>query len=268
MIHNDPPDTSARYIVPALERGLKVLQLYDRGRVELTPPEIAKALQLPRTTVFRITQTLENLGFLERHGTAFRLGPAVLRLGFEYLASLELTEHARPILERLRDETNCSAQLVIRDGREVVVALKAASASMFASNVHVGTRFPGHGTILGRMLLCELPHADLARLFGDGALPEAGAHAPRTLADLERLLDEDRRRGYAVSEGFFERGISAVAAPVRDQSGRIVAAVSVTLQRQNLEPRELRDRLVEQVTGAAAAISARLDYRTAEDVAA
>jgi DNA-binding IclR family transcriptional regulator len=256
-----------RYVVPALERGLKVLQLFDRNHVELGPPEIAKALRLPRTTVFRLTQTLEALGFLERHGTAFRLGPAVLRLGFEYLASLELTELARPIVERLRDETNCASQLMIRDAREVVVVLKAASASMFASNVNVGTRFPAHATILGRVLLCEVPDEELARLFPEKQLKSFATSTPKTLPELKALLAEDRRRGYAISEGFFERGISAIAAPVRDQSGRIVAAVSLTLQRQSLEPKELREKLIEQVRTAAAEVSERLNYRPKEEAA-
>jgi DNA-binding IclR family transcriptional regulator len=256
-----------RYIVPALERGLKVLELFDRQHVELGPPEIAKALKLPRTTVFRLTQTLEGLGFLERNGTAFRLGPAVLRLGFEYLASLELTELARPVIERLRDETNCASQLVIRDGREVVVVLKAPSASMFASNVNIGSRFPAHATILGRTLLCELADDELARLYPERSLKSYSQSTPKSTADLRELLAEDRRRGYLMSEGFFERGICALAAPVRDQSGRIVAAVSLTLQRQSLEPRDLRDRLIDQVRAAAAQISQRLDYRPEKEAA-
>jgi DNA-binding IclR family transcriptional regulator len=252
---------ATRYVVPALERGLKVLQLFDRGRVELAPPEIAKALDLPRTTVFRITQTLETLGFLERNGGTFRLGPAVLRLGFEYLASLEVTEIARPVIERLRDQTNCASQLVIRDARDVVVALKAASQSMFASNVSVGTRFPAHATILGRALLCEQSDEDLARLFPERTLKSYSESTPKTVAELRSLLAEDRKRGYVVSEGFFERGISAIAAPVHDQHGRIVAAVSVTLQRATLEPADLRERLIAQVLAAAAEVSHRLNYR-------
>jgi DNA-binding IclR family transcriptional regulator len=259
---------ATRYVVPALERGLKVLQLFDRGRVELAPPEIAKALDLPRTTVFRITQTLEILGFLERHGGTFRLGPAVLRLGFEYLASLEVTEIARPVIERLRDATNCASQLVIRDGREVVVALKAASQSMFASNVNIGTRFPAHATILGRALLCEHSEQELAALFPERTLTSYSQNTPKTAADLKALLAEDRKRGYVLSEGFFERGISAIAAPVRDQHGRIVAAVSITLQRASLEPPELRDRLAGQVLAAAAEVSHRLNYRPAGSQAA
>jgi DNA-binding IclR family transcriptional regulator len=260
-------DAPRKYLTPALERGLRLLQLFDRERVELAAPEIARALELPRATVFRLIQTLENLGFLERQGTSFRLGPAVLRLGFEYLASLELSEIARPVIERLREDSGCAAQLVIRDAREVVVVLKASSPSMFASNVNVGTRFPAHATILGRTLLCELNEKELARLFPESRLKAFSTATPKTLAELKKLLTEDRRRGYLVSEGFFERGISAIAAPVRDQHGAIVAAVSVTVQKPSLDPREHREQLIGQVVKAAAEVSHRLNYRP-EKVAA
>ena len=126
-----------RYNVPGLERGLRMLQLFDRNHKLLTAAEMARALAIPRSTAFRLAQTLEFLGFLERDGDRYRVGPAVLRLGFEYIASLEVTELARPLIERLRDATDLSAQLVIRDGREVVVVLKASPSSTFASNVTV-----------------------------------------------------------------------------------------------------------------------------------
>jgi DNA-binding IclR family transcriptional regulator len=256
-----------RYNVPGLERGLRLLQLFDRARKLLTAAEMARALEIPRSTAFRLAQTLEFLGFLEREGDRYGVGPAVLRLGFEYIASLEVTELARPLIERLRDETELSAQLVIRDGREVVVVLKASPAATFTSNVTVGTRLPAHATILGRALLTDANDATLRTLYPESALPQSSPRSPRTLADLKRLLNEDRRNGYALSESFFEQGISAVAAPVRDGSGRIVAAISVTAQRSTLEPKELRERLVAQVMGAAAELSHQLNYRPAQAAA-
>ncbi len=256
-----------RYNVPGLERGLRILQLYDRTHRVLSGAAMARALGIPRTTAFRLAQTLERLGFLEREGDGFRIGPAVMRLGFEYIASLEISDLARPVLERLRDEAGFSSQLVIRDGRDVVVVMRATSQSMFASNVSVGTRFPAHATILGRMLLCEHDDEALAALFPERALESYSQTTPRTIADLRAVLKEDRARGYALSESFFERGISAIAAPVRDESARIVAAISITAQRPTLEPKELRERLVRQVRAAAAELSHKLNYRPAEQAA-
>lgn len=258
------PEAGNRYLVPALERGLRLLQLFDRRRVEIGPPEIARELGLPRSTVFRLLQTLEHLGCVERaESGAYRLGSGVLRLGFEYLASLEVTDVARGVVERLRDDSGCSAQLVIRDGRDVVIVLRAAGPGTFASNVSVGTRLPAHATILGRTLLCCLTDAALARLYPEALLPEVSARSPRTLAELRKLLREDQARGYTLSESFFEQGISAIAAPVRDHAGNVVAAVSLTVQKPNLEPKEFRERLVQLVLAAAGDISDRLNYRPA-----
>jgi len=256
-----------RYNVPGLERGLRMLQLFDRSRKVLSAAEMARALQIPRSTAFRIAQTLEHLGFLVRENEAYRVGPAVLRLGFEYIASLEFSELARPIVERLRDDTGFSAQLVIRDGRDVVVVLKAAAQSAFASNVNVGTRMPAHATILGRVLLTGTDDRALAALYPAASLPKVSAKSPRTLAELKRLVNEDRARGFAVSESFFEQGISAVAAPVRDGTGHVVAAISITAQRPTLDPAELRERLVKQVLHAARDLSHQLNYRPAEAAA-
>jgi DNA-binding IclR family transcriptional regulator len=259
--------TTPRYNVPGLERGLRILQLFDRSRKVLGAAEMARALQIPRSTAFRIAQTLEHLGFLVRENDAYRVGPAVLRIGFEYIASLEFTELARPLVERLRDESGFSAQLVIRDGQEVVVVLKAMAQTTFSSNVNVGTRMPAHATILGRVLLADADDRSLTALYPGATLPKVSSKSPKSLGELKRLLREDRARGYAVSESFFEQGISAVAAPVRDGTGAIIAAISITAQRPNLEPAELRERLVKQVLRAARDLSHQLNYRPAEAAA-
>jgi DNA-binding IclR family transcriptional regulator len=256
--------TESRYNVPGLERGLRMLQLFSRANRILSAAEMARALEIPRSTAFRLAQTLEHLGFLEREKDAYRIGPAVLQLGFEYIASLELTDLARPAIERLRDETGFSAQLVIRDGREVVVVLKAAAPSTFTSSVTVGTRLPAHATVLGRVLLSDADDRALAALYPGPYLPRGASKSPKTLAALKKLLREDRARGYAVSESFFEQGVSAVATPVRDGSGKIVAAISLTIPQPTLDPAELRERLVKRVLRAASDVSSKLNYRPTE----
>ena len=130
-----------------------MLQLFDRTRRRLTGAEMARKLTIPRSTAFRLAHTLELFGFLERDGDHYRVGPAVLRLGFESIASLDLSELGRPVVERLCEQSGLPSQLVIRDGREVVVVIKASPPTALVSNVVVGTRFPAHATILGRVLL-------------------------------------------------------------------------------------------------------------------
>jgi DNA-binding IclR family transcriptional regulator len=251
------------YLVPGLERGLRLLQLFRPSRTELGAPEIARELGLPRSTAFRLLQTLESLEFLER-GTngSFRLGPAVLRLGFEFVASLEIGEYGREVVEKLCLETGASTQLAILDRKEIVIVLKKNPSSAFVSAVQVGTRMPAHATVIGRILLQDLSGAELRKLFPEGRFKQLTPHTPKSVAELERLLAEDRSRGYAVSESAYESGISAVAAPVRNHEQKIVAGLSVIVPLPQLEAKR-RDTLVKKAVSAATELSRRLSYRQA-----
>lgn len=223
-------DPRERYIVPALANGLDVLALFSRDRPALTAPDICAALNLPRATVFRLLVTLERAGYVLRGADerTFRLGPGLLNRGFTYLASLDLSEIGQPALHGLRDRTGLSAHMAVRDGRDVVYVARVAALSTVASNVQIGARFPVHATIMGRMFMLDLTDEELRALYPERKLPKVTPQTPGTLAELKELLAADRERGYGVSQSFFERGVSAVAAPVRDGAGRIVAAVNVT----------------------------------------
>jgi len=251
------------YLVPGLERGLRLLQLFRPGRAEIGAPDIARELELPRTTAFRLLQTLEALEFVERTSAgAFRLGPAVLRLGFDLVSSLDVSERGAEVLDRLCRETGESTQLATLDGRDIVVVVKKTPSSAFASNVQVGTRMPAHATVVGRILLQDHDTAALRRLFPEKQLRAFTPQTPKTLAELERLIAQDRERGYAVSESGYENSISALAAPVRNHERRVAAALSIIVPRQRFEPKR-RDELAQRAIGAAAELSRRLSYREA-----
>lgn len=254
---SDPLPPENKYIVPALAQGLDVLSLFGGEHRRFTAPEIAKKLALPRTTVFRLLQTLQSMDYLrcEPDKRTFSLGPALLGRGFEYLASLDMVEVAQPILQRLRERTGLSSHMAIRDGREIVYVSRFAARSTIASSVNIGTRFPVHATIMGRMMICEMSEAELAQLFRDQPLARFTKQTPTSLKALKALLAEDRERGYAVSQAFFEAGVSAIAAPVRDGAGGIVAAINVTAVNAHIEEEAMHGELKDQVLEAAAEIS-------------
>jgi DNA-binding IclR family transcriptional regulator len=263
----DEADVKSRYTVPALAQGLAILALFTRDNTQWTPPEIARELSLPRATVFRLLQTLEGAGYVMRDhgGRSFRLGVAVLGRGFAYLSSLELAEVAQPILRRLRDETGFSTHLVVRDGAEVVYVARFAGRSTLTSNVTVGTRFPVHATVLGRMLICEFTPEQLAEIYPDAVLPRASKHTPPTRDALAAMLADDRRRGYAVSQSYFERGVSAVAAPVRDGAGNIIASINVTALDSRVSMDDMNGLLKDEVLKAAAEITEWMIAHAASD---
>jgi len=250
-----------RYTVPALARGLQLLMSFNRDDRELTGAELSRRLDLPRASVFRMLQTLEQGGFVERvgDGASYKLGLAVLRLGFEYLASMELTEHGRPVIEALRDLCGYSAHVVVRDGREVVFVAKVAGRSALFHSIQIGARLPAHATVLGRLLLSDLDLGGLRHLYPEEPLPAYTARTPTTLAQLKALIDEDRARGYAVSQGGFETGISTIAAPVYSDRSEVVAAVSITVPAQRVQEAEL-DVLINQVRDAAAQLTERISH--------
>lgn len=261
----DPIDEGAdRYNVPALERGLRLLCEFSRENRSLSAPELARRFDLPRSTVFRLLTTLENMGFLERAegGRDYRLGLSVLRLGFEYLASLELTQLGTPLLQRLCDDLRTPCNLVVRDGRSIVYVAKVAPPTPFASSVTVGTRLPAHATVLGRVLLEDLTLVQLRALYPEGRLESFSPSTPVSVDQLFDMVQADRQRGYVLGEGFFESNISTIAAPVRDHSGHIVAALGATITSGHIEESRM-DEMVQRVRQSADEISGLLNYSPA-----
>ncbi len=253
--------TDERYLVPGLARGLQLLACFTRSERELTGAELSRRLEVPRASVFRLLHTLEQMGFVERvpESPAYKLSIGVLRLGFEYLASMELTEHGRPIVEELRTLAGYSAHLVVRDGRDVVFVLKAAGPNAVFHSIQVGARVPAHATVLGRQLLSDLDEGGLRRVYPEEPLPAVTPRTPTTVKALKALIDADRANGYGISQGGFETGITTIAAPVFNEQRRVVAAVSITVPQQQISPEET-ERLVPLVRQAAEQLTERLSH--------
>ncbi|MFJ5380478.1 IclR family transcriptional regulator [Cupriavidus sp. CER94] len=251
-----------KYIVPGLERGLRLLAEFSARDRVLSAADLSRRLDVPRSTVFRLLATLESTGYVERAdgGREYRLGLAVLRLGFDYLASLELTELGGPLLNRLRDDIEYPCNIVVRDGRSVVYVAKAAASRPFASNVNVGARLPAHATVLGHVLLEDLDLEQLRTLYPEAQLQVYSDSTPRTVEALHTLVQQVQQRGYLLQEGFFEASISTIAAPVRDRTGKVAAALGATIPASRLQQEEL-DRMVGKVRETAGELSRLLGYR-------
>jgi DNA-binding IclR family transcriptional regulator len=254
--------------VPALTRGLDILRLFKRTRPVIGAPDIARELGIPRSTVHRLTQVLEGMGFLQKTNgdRDYTLGPAVLTIGFEYLGSLDVVDLADPHLRRLRDDTGYSAHLVVRNGTEIVYLSRYPGHATVSSSIAVGATLPAHATVIGRALLADLPADELRALYAGHPMTGYTDETPTTIAKLEALLAEDRRRGYVAAASFFEPGLTTVAAPVRDRQGRVAAAISVTALGITIPFEVVHGELKDKVRGAADAISAMLDAPHARHV--
>ncbi|MFI9762798.1 IclR family transcriptional regulator C-terminal domain-containing protein [Streptomyces sp. NPDC051963] len=217
-----------REFVESLARGLTVLTAFGEGRTELTLTEVAKATGLARATARRALITYEHLGLVAPapHRT-FTLTPRVLSLGFPPLSRTDLAHIATPHLADLSARVHESASLAVLtpSGEEVQYTARVAMSRVMSVNITVGTRLPAYATSLGRVMLADIPKAALV-------LGELRALTPRTVTDtaaVSALLDEVRSHGYALVDEELEEGLRSIAVPVRDRTGRVVAAVNVAM---------------------------------------
>ncbi|VEI75105.1 Pectin degradation repressor protein kdgR [Serratia fonticola] len=174
-------DQACKYLIPGLDRGLQLLLAFGEQHKEMTFAELHRLVDMPKATAYRVVQTLEHLGFLERNPrtNTFALGIKVLRLGFEYIASLDVAQAGQPVIEQLRDRSQCSSHLAIRDGHDVIYIARVSAAGSQINQVSVGTRLPAHRTSLGRMLLTSTSREEFERLYPHDALPDAApGHRP------------------------------------------------------------------------------------------
>ena len=252
------------YIVPALERGLLLLQAFSKDKPVQSLGILAKELDLPRATTFRLANTLEHLGFLIRDEESgeYRVGAAALKLGWTYLTGLELPEIAYPFLSDLRYRTGASVHMSVREGTEVVYVSRLAAQAALSSNIRVGSRLPAHASTMGRALLQDLEDEDLFELYrGTRELAPFSPDTPPTVVALRDLLLKDARNdGVVVSRGYYEKGVVSVAAPIRDGSDRVVAAVNITASADKFADDVLNRMVKDEVLRCAARISTAIGH--------
>ena len=251
--------------MPALIRGLAVLQELSGEHRRRSLSEIAAALHVTRSSAYRLLVTLGHLGFVDFDPATKRyaLGVEVLRLGYGYLAARDLVEVAMPHLVRLRDRTSWSAHLGELHEREVVYLARVPTRRSIASTVHVGTRLPARATTMGRVLLSNLSVDEVRELYEDAP---GDNHPRKGSANLGRLLEQlsaDAAAGVVVQVSGYEPGVASIAAPIRDMAGRVVAAINISAVAILTSEAELDGPLKLEVLAAAAAVSHDLGYRGA-----
>lgn len=254
-----------RYIVPGLVRGLDVLRSFKRERQDQSIADVAREVGITRSAAFRIVYTLEVAGFLRRSTDTkrYRLTSSVMELGYSYLAGHDLLELANPILRQLRDDTQASAHLAVREARDAVYIARFPGNTALVSQVHVGSRLPAHATAPGRVLLAGLPLAEVVGLYEDFAFETYTPSTPDSMAALISLVEQDRKSGSVVSFGFYEPDIASIATPVRNTEGKLEAAISISCPVNTYDKKMFGKVIRERVERAADELSRALGYRAA-----
>lgn len=253
-------DRGAKYVVPGLDRGLKLLSLFSRREPELSLGEVVKRAKLPYATAYRLLHTLELHDLLQKTGVGFRLGPGILKFGFDYLSSMDLVEMSRPVMVSLCDATGVSANLGILSGQDVIYVAHVPSPRPLMTRLVVGSRLPAHSSSIGRLILGAMPQEQVRRLFRQTDFKQADSRF-KSIDDLVKLVQRDWKRGYVITRGSYDTGVVAVAAPILDRSGSVVAGVNVSGPATSLDTKALEGPIRDGVCAAARAISSLLGFR-------
>lgn len=247
--------------IEALARGLEVIRAFHPQQPHLSLTEVAEATGLARPTARRILLTLEELGYARAEPAGWALTPRVLELGVAYVQSQGLWELARPHMEALVASTNESSSMAQLDGSDIVYVARTAVPKIITFAVSIGTRFPALQTSLGAVLLADLEADEVARIL---ETPSRSGIPPRwqpTRAEWEAHLAQVRARGWALADEHLAAGIRSAAVPVRDGTGRTVAAMNVTVHAAETSVEVLTEQHLPRLLAAANRVSDELARR-------
>jgi len=252
--------TSERYVVRAVDRALTVLGLLASTPTGMDASTLARGAQLHVSTVFRILQTLKLRNFVvEAPSGLYSVGPKAFEVGSSFLRSTSLQSEGQTIVERLSAQTGETASLGILDSDEVFYLAIAHGQRELGIQSNVGTRHPVYCTALGKVLMADLDWPEARALL---ARIERTRMTINTIVNIGKLREElltVGSQGYALDAEERTIGVRAVGAPVRDHSGRVVAAVSAAGPAFRIAGAS-QELLIRQVQKLAAEFSQRLGY--------
>jgi IclR family pca regulon transcriptional regulator len=248
-------DIARADFIEGMAKGMAVLESFDTERQRLNATLASQRAGITRAAARRHLLTLSALGYLETDGSYFWLSPKVLRFSGSYLASARLPRVIQPTLNRLAAQTQESFSAVVLDGNEVVIVARSTGLNgtrqLLAYGLHLGARLPAHATSTGRVLLADKPRAAFTQWLKTYPLPRL---TTQTLIDPKKLrasIEQVRRADFCVVSEEHELGIHALAVPLRNMQGQVVAALNVVASAAGLPPDVLHRELLPLLLDAA-----------------
>lgn len=251
-----------KYIINSIIRACNILTCFSRERRHFKISELARQLQLDRSTTYRILLSLESCGFVEkdeRTGEYF-LGMTTFEIGNAFLSQMDFVKISKPIMADLALKVQETVHLAVLSDIEIVYVEKSDSPRTLGVMSKIGQRAPVYCTALGKVLLAHQPEDDQLRISKEVRMR---AFTENTLTSRERLMEElreIRQQGYSFDRREYEEEVECIAAPIRDHLGSVIAAISISgPQRKIGAPNE--SHFVNQVVEGGALISSKMGYR-------
>lgn len=248
--------------VQSVERAIAILKTFSVEEPELGVGELSRRLDLPKSTVFRLLQTLEAGGLIRQNPETglYHLGIDLLALAGNVLAYADVRRVSRPYLRQLAETLQETVNLSTLDRQDVVNLEQFVGGNRLVMHVGwVGRRMPVHAASSGKAIIAFLPEAELRAML-NGPLPSFTTHTITDPDVLRADLAQVRRQGYATTMEELEEGLHALSVPVRDHTGRVIASISVSGPGYRLTRERMRQ-MAPQVMEVARQIAWELGYR-------
>jgi len=217
------------YNITALQRGLKLLNLFAKAERGLTATQVAKLSGLPVSTVHRFLMNLDSSGFLTSTGSGnYHLGIACFSLGQSALGHLDIRRLSLPYLRELNQRTRETIHLTVRHDFSAVYVEKLDSPEPLRIFSRIGAAVPLHCTAVGKVMLAFMTPEELARVLPQIELKRLTENTVSNLQELQAEVERVRRAGYACDLEENELHIRCVAAPIWDHTGAVNASLSIT----------------------------------------
>ncbi len=251
------------YNITALQRGLRLLQLFSESPLGLTAKQVAGRSRLPVSTVHRFLVNLEGTGFLNCGGDGvYRLGIACFAIGQAALGQLDIRQVSLPYLQELNRQTRETIHLTVRHGLSAVYVEKLDSPEQLRIYSRIGAAVPLYCTAVGKVMLAYMPDEERERVLPQLALKRLTPNTAGSLQELRAELYRVRKNGYACDLEEHELHIRCVAAPIWDHSGIVNASLSITAPMVRMTVTRLRQ-LAPLIQTAGLQISRELGYQMA-----
>ncbi|GIQ69109.1 IclR family transcriptional regulator [Xylanibacillus composti] len=228
-------------IIQAVDRALRILDLFNEQTKELKISEISAQMQLHKSTVHSLLKTLQLHGYMEQNPATgqYRLGIKLVERGQLLLQGFDIRALARPFLQQLSDETGQTTHLVIMEGAHGVYIDKVEGTRAPIRYSRVGRRIPLHSSACGKILAAFLPAEKLHRLLESYDFSPHTSHTIRSREKFLQALELVCQEGIAFDREENEPGVRCAAAPILDHTGEVIAAISISTTVSHVDETEL-----------------------------
>jgi IclR family transcriptional regulator, KDG regulon repressor len=250
------------YNITALQRGLRLVQMFSEAPDGFTAKQVADRSRLPVSTVHRFLANLESAGFLNCGGdSVYRLGVACFAIGQAALGQLDIRRVSLPFLQELNRQTRETIHLTVRHGSLAVYVEKLDSTEHLRIYSRIGATVPLYCTAVGKVLLAYMSDEERKRVLPQLTLKRLTPNTVGNTQELEAELGRIRKNGYACDLEEHELHIRCIAAPIWDDAGSVNASLSITAPTVRMSVTRLRQ-LAPLIQAAGLQISRHLGYRT------